>query len=278
MKVPQISGDLYAGEALTVAPCYIKASDGKVYQSNGTALNEAATFFGFTPAPARSGQPVTLYGIGARFRYGTGLTIGAKLFVSATAGASRHAATTGGTVAIARVITATDIQVIVTFTCGDLTHGTEDGTYDISSLLAAQNLSAVEFGIDTIAEVIAARQTELFSRPDHRRSPSRRDVARAPAHGRHSIGGDMMEVDESARVRRRRTCPATSSASRSEVPVPDRLDEAVGEERHAGRLRDQERGRAGRRSPPHAVRAAEGDLHADELHLRRLSSTTRRSR
>jgi hypothetical protein len=112
-KVPQISGDFFAGEDLgAVVPCYIKASDGKVYQCNGTAANEAATFFGFTPRAVASGQPVTLYGIGARFRYGTGLTIGAKLFISATAGALDNAATTGGTVAIARVINATDIQVI----------------------------------------------------------------------------------------------------------------------------------------------------------------------
>jgi hypothetical protein len=80
--------------------------------SNGTAANEAATFFGFTLAPSAIGQPVTIFGIGARFRYGTGQTIGTKLFVAATAGALDTAATTGGTVAIARFITATDITVI----------------------------------------------------------------------------------------------------------------------------------------------------------------------
>lgn len=112
-KVPQISGDLYAGEALgAVAACYIKASDGKVYQCNGTAANEAAKFDGFTARAVDVGQPVTLYGIGARFKYGSALTIGADLYISATPGALADAATTGGVTAIARVITATDIRVI----------------------------------------------------------------------------------------------------------------------------------------------------------------------
>lgn len=112
MFAPQKTGDLYAGEALTAAaPCYIKASDGKVYQSNGTAANEAAKFDGFTPTAHAIGEPVALFGVGARFRYGTGLTIGADLFVSATAGALSDTATTGGVRAIARVMTATDIVV-----------------------------------------------------------------------------------------------------------------------------------------------------------------------
>lgn len=113
MKVPQISGDLYAGEALDpVAPCYIKASDGLVYMSNGTAVAEAARCMGFTARAVALGQPVTLYRIGARFGYGTGLTIGATYFVAATAGRLDTAATTGGLVAIAEAITATDIQII----------------------------------------------------------------------------------------------------------------------------------------------------------------------
>lgn len=111
---PQISGDLYAGEALDpAAPCYIKSSDGLVYMSNGTAATEPAKFMGFTPRAVGIGQPVTLYGVGARFRYGTGLTIGARYFIAATAGRLDTAATTGGTVAVAEAINATDIRVLV---------------------------------------------------------------------------------------------------------------------------------------------------------------------
>jgi len=112
MIAPQMSGDLYAGEDLAAcAPCYIKAADGKVYQSNGTAANEAATFFGFTARATKAGEPVTLYGRGVRMLYGSGLTIGAKYYVSANAGQIADAASTGGTVAIARAITSTDVMV-----------------------------------------------------------------------------------------------------------------------------------------------------------------------
>jgi hypothetical protein len=108
---PMVAGDLYAGEALgAVAPCYIKASDGKVYQSNGTAANEAAKFDGFTAVAYAAGEAVTLFGAGARFKYGTGLTIGTDLFVAATAGALDTAATTGGVRPVARVLSATDIR------------------------------------------------------------------------------------------------------------------------------------------------------------------------
>ncbi|MDQ3155306.1 MAG: hypothetical protein M3Q98_01050 [Actinomycetota bacterium] len=112
MFAPQVTGNLYAGEVLDVAaPCYIKASDGKVYMSNGTAANEAASFDGFTARACSSGEAVTLFGVGARFRYGTGLAVG-NLFISATAGRLDDAATVGGTVAVARVINSTDIRVI----------------------------------------------------------------------------------------------------------------------------------------------------------------------
>lgn len=111
MYAPQITG-LVAGEALDVAaPCYIKSSDGKVYMSNGTSANEAAKFHGFTPRAVSSGQPVTLFALGARFNYGTGLTIGAKYYIGATAGRLDGATTTGDSVGVAVAITATDVIV-----------------------------------------------------------------------------------------------------------------------------------------------------------------------
>jgi hypothetical protein len=113
IKVPQISGDEYAGEDLdAVAACYKKAADGLWYMSNGTAVNEAARCMGFTPRAVKLGQAVTIYRLGARFGYGTGLTIGAFYYVAATAGRLDTAPTTGGLVAIAEAITPTDIQVI----------------------------------------------------------------------------------------------------------------------------------------------------------------------
>lgn len=109
---PQIP-DLYAGEDLdAAAPCYVKGSDGKVYMSNGTAANEAAKLDGFTVMAHKSGEPVVLHGIGTRFGYGSGMTPGADYYIAATKGRLDTATTTGGTVAVARAINATDIRVI----------------------------------------------------------------------------------------------------------------------------------------------------------------------
>lgn len=111
MFAAQITG-LIAGENLNAcAPCYVKAADGKVYQSNGVAVAEAAKFDGFAARSALAGQPITLYGVGTRMRYGNALTPGTDLFVDAVAGGLADAATTGGTTAIARVVDTTDIRV-----------------------------------------------------------------------------------------------------------------------------------------------------------------------
>ena len=108
---PQITG-LYAGEALdAAAPCYIK-SDGKVWMSNGTAANAAAAVDGFTPRAVKSGEPCTIFGEGARFHYGSGLTPGATLYLGATAGRLDAAATTGDSTGIVKVVSTTDIVVL----------------------------------------------------------------------------------------------------------------------------------------------------------------------
>lgn len=112
MYAPQRSG-LVAGEALdALAPCYIKQSDGYVYMSNATSANEAAGFDGVTPRAYASGDSnVTLFGIGTKMRYATGMTPGAKLYIGATAGRFDTAATTGDEVGVARVVSATVIRI-----------------------------------------------------------------------------------------------------------------------------------------------------------------------
>jgi hypothetical protein len=116
MYAPQRSG-LEAGEALLAfAPCYIKASDGKVYMSNGTAADEAAEFDGITPRAYASGDTnVTLFGIGTKLRYATGLTPGATYYIGATAGRLDTATTTGDAVGVARSINATTIRIVRDF-------------------------------------------------------------------------------------------------------------------------------------------------------------------
>lgn len=112
MFAEQISG-LVAGEAIDAcAACYIKASDGKVYMSDGTADDAAAKVDGFSAQAAAAGQGVTLFGRGIRMRYGTGLTIAALYYLAATAGRLDTAATTGGTTAIVKAISATDVRVV----------------------------------------------------------------------------------------------------------------------------------------------------------------------
>lgn len=107
---PQITG-VIAGEDLdAAAPCYIH-SDGKAYMCDATAADAKAVLAGFTPRAAKSGQPITLYSVGTRMRYGSGLTPGAKLYLAATKGRLDSAATTGDSVGVAQVISATDIRV-----------------------------------------------------------------------------------------------------------------------------------------------------------------------
>ena len=108
----QRSGNLTAGEALDlVSACRIH-TDGLVYMADGSAADAEARFIGMTARAVSSGEPVTLYGIGARFRYATGMTPGARLFLSATDGRLDDAATTGGTLCIAIALNATDIEIV----------------------------------------------------------------------------------------------------------------------------------------------------------------------
>lgn len=109
---PQITGLVAGADLDAVAPCYIKSSDGKVYMSDGTAANEAAEVAGFTPRAVKSGQPVTLFGWGTRFSYGSGLTPGDVLYLGATAGRLDTAVTVGDAIGVAQVITSTDIRII----------------------------------------------------------------------------------------------------------------------------------------------------------------------
>lgn len=150
LYAPQRPG-LTAGEALdALAPCYIKQSDGLVYMSNGTAANEEASFDGMTPrAYALGDSNVTLFGLGTKLRYATGLTPGAMLYIGATAGRLDTAPTAGDGAGVARVISATLIRIVRDFANGaggitDLSVGTAD--------IAAGALAASAAGRAIIAD------------------------------------------------------------------------------------------------------------------------------
>jgi hypothetical protein len=105
-----LQGSTVAGEAIAAGDiCYVKAADGLVYRSTGAAANEAARAWGIAARQANAGEPITLH-LNVEYHYGAALTIGASLFVSATAGALADAASTGGTTQVARVISATRIR------------------------------------------------------------------------------------------------------------------------------------------------------------------------
>jgi len=104
-----ISG-LLAGEAIAAGDaCYIK-SDGKIWKSDGTSANAAAKVDGFAACASAVGEAVTLV-FDVNFRYGAGMTPGARIYLMTTAGLISDAATTGGTAPIGFVVDATRIRV-----------------------------------------------------------------------------------------------------------------------------------------------------------------------
>lgn len=110
----QLTG-LTAGEAIGAFDAvYIKAADGKMWKANGTAANAAARARGWAAAAYASGEKgCTMYFGDITVQYGTGLTVSADLYLSATAGALDDAATTGGTTVIAYTIDATRVRLQV---------------------------------------------------------------------------------------------------------------------------------------------------------------------
>jgi hypothetical protein len=112
MVAPQITGFVAGADIAAGMPCYIKSLDNLVYQSDGTAAAEPSKVDGFSAKAAKQGQPVTLYGIGARYHYSAPGTLlpGADLYLDVGGGLTT-APTTGGLIKIARALDDTDIQV-----------------------------------------------------------------------------------------------------------------------------------------------------------------------
>jgi hypothetical protein len=102
---------LYAGEAIAAGDaCYINSA-GTVFRSNGTAANAAAKVDGYAAIACSSGDAITLL-FQVCFRYGAGLTPGARYFLSGTVlGGLADAASTGGTAPIGFAVDATRIYL-----------------------------------------------------------------------------------------------------------------------------------------------------------------------
>lgn len=105
----QLAG-LLAGEAIAAGDaCYIK-TDGKIWRSIGTAVNAAAKCDGFALEACNVGEAVTIMW-DVNLKYGSGMTPGARLFVSGTAGALDDVATVGGTAPVGYVVDGTRVHV-----------------------------------------------------------------------------------------------------------------------------------------------------------------------
>lgn len=114
-SVAFVSG-LIAGEALdAVSPCYVH-SDGKVYMtvtSASTTLSTQTNYLGFCADNVALGDPVTLFGKGARFDVGSGLTAGTLYFSGSVAGTLSPTVVLSNDVSpLAVAVSATDIVVI----------------------------------------------------------------------------------------------------------------------------------------------------------------------
>ena len=103
--------NLKAGEALADLDFVYLKSDGKLWLATGAAANAAALAIGVTMF-TQVGESAPVYH-GVTVRYATGMTPGARLYVSGTVpGGLADAASTGGTVPVAIVIDATRIYVL----------------------------------------------------------------------------------------------------------------------------------------------------------------------
>lgn len=105
-----IGSGLKAGEAIAAGDLVYIASTGRVMKSNGTAVGAAAKVDGIAVKAAPSGEAVDVYR-NVEMRYGAGMTPGARLYASATAGLVSDTATTGGTAPIGFVVDATRVFI-----------------------------------------------------------------------------------------------------------------------------------------------------------------------
>lgn len=94
--------DLAAGDTVYLT------SSGTLAKTNGTSADALAMYVGVVTKAYLSGEKAVAYH-DVEVTYGAGLTPGARAFVATTAGLLVDAATTGGTVAVGFVSSATTI-------------------------------------------------------------------------------------------------------------------------------------------------------------------------
>lgn len=113
MRSDYFSG-LTAGSAIAVADAVYIDSNGEVQQAIASVVSTGSlvAFIGLAPKAVEDGQPITVFGRGARFGYGSGLTPGQVLFVSASVAGALTATANTGDMPVAICVSTTDIQII----------------------------------------------------------------------------------------------------------------------------------------------------------------------
>ncbi len=112
MVAPQISGKILGEDvAGPCTPMEIR-SDGLLWRATATAADSHARVAGFSTRRGKTGQPMTIYGIGTVMKYADEtMTPGALVFLGDTVGTLSSTATTGDAVGVAQAIDASNIRV-----------------------------------------------------------------------------------------------------------------------------------------------------------------------
>lgn len=105
----QITG-LLAGEALAAGDLVYVKSDGKIWKTNGTNADAAAKVDGMVLVAAQVGEACSVW-FDVTVRYGAGMTPGARVYASTTAGLIDGATSTGGSAPVGFVVDATRIFI-----------------------------------------------------------------------------------------------------------------------------------------------------------------------
>lgn len=112
MVAAQVSGKTLGEDVASACTPLEMKSDGLLYKASAAAADSHARVVGWSTRKGKTGQPMTVYGIGAVMKYADEtLTPGALCFLGETAGALSSIATTGDAVGIAQAIDASNIRV-----------------------------------------------------------------------------------------------------------------------------------------------------------------------
>lgn len=113
MLAPQISG-LECGEDIPapMTPLRLDSTTGQVFRASAAVANANARVVGFSARKGKTGQPMTVYGLGLVGKYSDGnLTPGMILFLGETVGTLSSIATTADAVGIAQAVDPYNIRI-----------------------------------------------------------------------------------------------------------------------------------------------------------------------